>query len=179
MSANPTIDVPATDLAPEGTVVPGEAAPPTHRIHVTRSGGPMGLDPKGQPKEASADTLLSLANQYGVPWKEIATATFGTTNATAIAEMLKDENFGVSVDGHWLMSPGLQVKVPLIGKDGKPFGEKKTGIPTWAKVLGLGAVGALGVWLLSGVFGGGGKKKLRGTRDDEDPEDDPDDEEDE
>lgn len=126
----------------------------TFKVHITRPGGPTGLDRKGQPAESSIDTIASLSKEYGVPWQAIANATFDTVDPVKIAEMLRDEGFGVSVSGHWLMSPGLQVKIPLVGKDGKALtATKKTGIPGWVKVLGLGALGAVGVWAISALTG--------------------------
>lgn len=154
--------------AAAGTNGTAAAAPTeTFKVHVTRPGGPTGLDRKGQPAESSIDTIATLAKEYGVPWQAIAEATFDTIDPVKIAEMLRDEGFGVSVSGHWLMSPGLQVKIPLVGKDGKALTAKKTGIPGWVKVLGLGALGAVGVWAISALTGGGGKKRDR----DEDPDD--------
>lgn len=153
----------------------GAAAPaPTgssaaFQTHVTREGGPMGLDPKGQPKQASSDTLVSLANEYGVPWTAIAMATFESTDPVVIANMLRDEGFGVSVDGHWLMSPGLHVKIPTIGPDGKPFKSEGFKIPTWAKVAGVGVLGAGLIWVVATLAGGSSK------REEDDPDDEPED----
>ncbi len=144
------------------------AATETVKVHITRPGGPTGLDRTGQPKEASSDTLASLAKEYGVPWQAIAEATFESTDPNQIANMLRDEGFGVSVSGYWLMAPGLQVQIPLVGKDGKSLTEKKpAGIPGWVKVLGLGALGAVGVWAISAMTGS--------KRDEDEPDDDDDD----
>ena len=155
--------------------------PPSHMVHITRPGGKQGLDSKGNPKESSADTLLSLAKEYGVRWQDIAQATFDTTDSNKIEVMLRDEGYGVAINNHWYMVPGLQVKIP-VGADGKPVSPSNppvAKIPAWAKWLGLAAAGAAGLWALDHFTGdepkGRGGRRLAGARDDED--DEPDDDE--
>ena len=145
-------------------------AEPTYFVHVTRPGGPMGLDSQGTPKQASADTLHSLAKEFNVPWRDIATLTFDTTDVVKIAEMLKTEGFGVSVSTPkgdlWLMSPGLQVKIPK-----EPLAKSKSApLPTWARGLLLAGAGAAVVWLFS-MFSSDGKDEPE-----DEPDDDPEDE---
>lgn len=111
--------------------------------HATRPGGPTGLDATGTPKQASNDTLISLAKEYGVPWEAIAQATFETTDPAAIAVQLRDQGFGVLVGNDWLMAPGLNVTIPK--------GEQAPGdqykYPVWAKAGAAAGLGLLAAWI--------------------------------
>lgn len=108
----------------------------------------MGLTADGQPKRASADSLVSIASALGVQWADVAQTAFGTTDPTALASAISRAG-GIRVGAHWLLPPGLQLQVPEQRPRLTPFRATPRALAavpsTGPSLVGIGAA-ALAVW---------------------------------
>ncbi len=61
---------------------------------------------------SKGDTLATLAKKFGLEWKEIASATMGTSEPNEINSWLSS-NGGTKVGKYWAFAEGQHITIPL------------------------------------------------------------------
>lgn len=121
--------------------------------HMARPGGAVGTDLQGKQKRASVDSLESIGREYGVPWEQVAVATFGTAAPAQLGGQkagLIAQAGGVKLpSGWWALPEGFEVRVPVDAAKSIQVAPVQAGIlPSWKMILMIGlAYGAYRVFI--------------------------------